>query len=127
MGVGSNVNGGVWSTIEVEVGCICANLVHLRPLFSRYWGGLRPKSPSNGDISLEAGWSNRRAEGFEEIAGSPALPVAAAFDFSSESELGGKDGEGIVVSTELSQESENRLPTEHGLQGHLTTNVYGLN
>ncbi|CAK7204520.1 hypothetical protein SEUCBS139899_007277 [Sporothrix eucalyptigena] len=34
----SNVGGGLWSTVEVEIGFICANLPALRPLFARWFG-----------------------------------------------------------------------------------------
>ncbi len=34
----SNVGGGLWSTVEVEVGFICANLPAVRPLLFKWFG-----------------------------------------------------------------------------------------
>ncbi|OAA61919.1 integral membrane protein [Niveomyces insectorum RCEF 264] len=34
----SNVGGGLWSSVEVEIGFICANLPAIRPLLSRWLG-----------------------------------------------------------------------------------------
>jgi hypothetical protein len=39
----SNVAGGIWSTVEVQLGFICANLPALRPLITRFF--------SKGDAS----------------------------------------------------------------------------
>ncbi|KAK7910749.1 hypothetical protein PG985_013230 [Apiospora marii] len=44
----SNVGGGLWSTVEVEVGFICANLPSIRPLAFR-WLGYRAGATSTGD------------------------------------------------------------------------------
>ena len=35
----TNVAGGLWSTVEVEIGFICANLPAIRPLVTKWFGG----------------------------------------------------------------------------------------
>lgn len=49
----SNVAGGLWSTVEVEVGFICANLPATRPLFVRCfgWGGSSSYASGGGSRS----------------------------------------------------------------------------
>lgn len=39
----TNVGGGLWSTVEVQVGFICANLPHTRPLVIRWYQRWRPR------------------------------------------------------------------------------------
>lgn len=42
--IDTNVGGGLWSTVEVQVGFVCANLPHTRPLFLRWYSQLRSRT-----------------------------------------------------------------------------------
>ncbi|KAJ9144184.1 Integral membrane protein [Pleurostoma richardsiae] len=58
----SNVGGGLWSTVEVEIGFICANLPAIRPLVNKWLGRSEGSSgyPSHGTGSAYAGASSKR-------------------------------------------------------------------
>jgi hypothetical protein len=124
---GSNVEGGVWSTIEVEVGCICANLVHLRPIAGKCFKGLRTRTQSTNDVSTEGVWSKHRSVGFDDSTDSSRRRTRGADGSSGEIELDGKPSVGIVVQTELSQDIES-CPAQRAEKemGHLAAKAYGL-
>ncbi|ESZ95479.1 hypothetical protein SBOR_4133 [Sclerotinia borealis F-4128] len=58
-----NVGGAVWSSIECNIGVVCASLPHLKPLFDRFFpslmgrsvGASLPNAPSGGELRHSGG------------------------------------------------------------------------
>ena len=96
----------------MEVGCICANLPHLRPLLAHFFpnsmgfGSSNPKSSQNGFRSKQ------RAEGFERINDPHQLDkepsISTSHETGSDIELNGRvqPVDGIRVQTKFSQSVE---------------------
>ena len=100
----TNVGGGLWSTVEVQVGFICANLPHTRPLVIRLLqklhlrkdhssasNGAFPQFRGHGYFSRGTTRSRRDTDAFEMLDDKPVANV--------------KSGGGGAVGLEESEDS----------------------
>ncbi|ERS97337.1 uncharacterized protein SPSK_02526 [Sporothrix schenckii 1099-18] len=90
----SNVAGGLWSTVEVEIGFICANLPALRPLLAR-WFGRGGGGSSGGDSGYGAYGSGGRGTGTGGGAGASGYGMHSKISASRSGRmpLGSKNGD----------------------------------
>ncbi|KAF2230403.1 hypothetical protein EV356DRAFT_519935 [Viridothelium virens] len=100
----TNVGGGLWSTVEVQVGFICANMPHLRPLFIKFF---MPQKASTG------GASGGSADRFRGYAGSG----------NGHAMLG--SGNGFRKIHELRHGVVEETPTENGHSEDVDLEGYG--
>ncbi|KAI1335158.1 hypothetical protein F5Y15DRAFT_258122 [Xylariaceae sp. FL0016] len=95
----TNVGGGLWSTVEVEVGFICANLPAIRPLLFKWfkvgdWVYGHGSSGENGGYHISRKGTSRA--GHVKLSSKNQDPELQG---SSTEELTGTDGGGAIVMT----------------------------
>ena len=144
--IDTNVGGGLWSTVEVQVGFICANLPHTRPLVLRLFKGVTTGTERSGGASTtdrvrsHGTSSNDRhgmlnsINGFQKIDDSRHGPVDDLSDefkgseggsYGSEYELSpvSKSSHGIAVHTHMRQEVVNSDQDKGWQKSQISTNI----
>ncbi|CAK7226667.1 hypothetical protein SCUCBS95973_006276 [Sporothrix curviconia] len=108
----SNVGGGLWSTVEVEIGFICANLPALRPLFARWFGQGGGSSAGKSGYGAYGSGANGAASGY-------GMHSKISANRSGRMPLGSKNGDRDVELMSQGNSSDEINLTKAGRPGSM--------
>ncbi len=114
----SNVAGGLWSTVEVEIGFICANLPAIRPLLTRWFGNKNSSGASGSGYG--GAYGNNAANGY-------GMHSKITASRTGRMPLGSKNGDTDVEMMSQGNSSDEINLTKGGRPGSVHSDIMGTN